>query len=267
MDDQSFRAVLQQGVQPVIHEFLESTEESRIQRLMASTSMMPAPSPAVGNYRHQYGQQSTSSVGAGGVSWRTASNIPSATSLSTPSLSNASTITYTSSNHTSPPSVKYASQLLEDHDGVLEQNFTGGPHVFQCLFPFLRCHKMFSDFTQWDTHNMSHFKGRKPPRNISCPYCDHFRPMHGTEEEIWNDRTSHILGHIQHGHPLHTKPDYNLFEHLWRVKAISDIELQELRQNHVLSKPQEERRDNGYIRHQGQTVDGRRERRQHRRGS
>jgi hypothetical protein len=143
------------------------------------------------------------------------------------------TLMRSSRARTTPSKIGTASSLashLSEHrftnaEGVLETpptvNFTSP--VFACSFWFLSCTRTFHNSNDWRRHCLSHFKGEEPPNSVQCPLCDNFK-CNGTDGwTAWNYRQSHLASHHLQGQPLSTsRPDFDLFQHLWRKRLIND---------------------------------------------
>jgi hypothetical protein len=143
------------------------------------------------------------------------------------------TLMRSSRARTTPSKIGTASSLashLSEHrftnaEGVLETpptvNFTSP--VFACSFWFLSCTRTFHNSNDWRRHCLSHFKGEEPPNSVQCPLCDNFK-YNGTDGwTAWNYRQSHLASHHLQGQPLSTsRPDFDLFQHLWRKRLIND---------------------------------------------
>jgi hypothetical protein len=130
--------------------------------------------------------------------------------------------------------------LLEDNDGVLELPRAHMPTpVFECVFWFLSCGYISRDQEEWTTHCDSHFRGEEPPQTVQCPLCDWaMTSSHGWDS--WAARMQHLAcDHVMLGQTLRTsRPDFNLFHHLWRRRLIDDQDYKELLGgNHNLGRP------------------------------
>ncbi|CAI6339624.1 unnamed protein product [Periconia digitata] len=130
--------------------------------------------------------------------------------------------------------------LLEEVNGVLEHRPNLPRHpIYECAFWFLSCSYISQNEDEWKTHCLSHFRGEDPPRSIQCPLCD----FHGTwddGETAWAIRMDHIARmHTSFGETLRTsRPDFHLFQHLWRKRLIDEQDLKELRGgNYNLTRP------------------------------
>lgn len=130
--------------------------------------------------------------------------------------------------------------LLEEHDGVLELPHTQARQpVFECAFWFLSCGYISRNREEWTTHCESHFRGEEPPRSVQCPLCD-WQCSHGDGWMAWNYRMEHLaFEHTMMGQTLRTsRPDFGLFQHLWRKRLIDTEDLKELNGgNHNLQRP------------------------------
>jgi len=109
------------------------------------------------------------------------------------------------------------------------------PRGVPCLFRFLNCPQTFTDVDHWNEHCKSHFKGRAPPRNLRCPYSScAWTASRQDGEEAWDQRWEHFAQEhdvLSHDEELSEEPDAPLVQYLWSVRAISDVQLQELKQS------------------------------------
>lgn len=109
------------------------------------------------------------------------------------------------------------------------------PRGIPCLFGFLNCPETFTDVEQWNLHCKSHFKGRAPPRNLRCPYSScAWTTSRQDGEDAWDQRWEHFDHEhdvLSHGEELCEKPDVLLFQYLWSVRIITDVQLQELKRS------------------------------------
>ncbi|KAG9185551.1 hypothetical protein G6011_06882 [Alternaria panax] len=128
--------------------------------------------------------------------------------------------------------------LLEDNNGVLER-----PHAqcrtpfYECVFWFLNCPYASQDREEWETHCSSHFRGEEPPNTVQCPLCE-WGVTCEVGGQAWSMRMQHLAyEHTMRGQTLRTsRPDFWLFEYLWRVRLIDAADLKELRGgNHNLT--------------------------------
>jgi hypothetical protein len=129
--------------------------------------------------------------------------------------------------------------LLEDNS-VLELPATHvQTPVYECAFWFVSCEYISRNQEEWITHCESHFRGEEPPQKVQCPLCD----WTATSEDgraSWSARMQHIAyEHTMLGHTLRTsRPDFDLFHHLWQKRIIDDQDYKELlRGNNNLGRP------------------------------
>ena len=124
-------------------------------------------------------------------------------------------------------------RLLEEQDeGVLVQPPTEVEvPIYQCVFGFLDCDYRSQDREEWETHCLSHFRGKDPPCFASCPLCDEWKMSFAKGSDAWNAKMRHLANeHFAHGHNLSTsRPDFHLYTHLWQRGLISEYDLKELR--------------------------------------
>jgi hypothetical protein len=130
--------------------------------------------------------------------------------------------------------------LLEENDGVLELPRTQiRTPVYECAFWFLSCRYISPNKEEWMTHCESHFRGEEPPRSVRCPLCDWTASCEDGRAS-WSARMHHLAcEHTMLGQTLRTsRPDFDLFHHLWRKRLIDDQDLKELcGGNHNLERP------------------------------
>jgi hypothetical protein len=130
--------------------------------------------------------------------------------------------------------------LLEDNNGVLELPATHvQTPVYECAFWFLSCGYISRNQEEWTTHCESHFRGEEPPQKVQCPLCD-WTASSEDGRASWSARMQHIAcDHTMLGHTLRTsRPDFDLFHHLWRKRLIDDQDYKELLGgNHNLGRP------------------------------
>ncbi|KAH7398831.1 hypothetical protein DE146DRAFT_507655 [Phaeosphaeria sp. MPI-PUGE-AT-0046c] len=156
--------------------------------------------------------------------------------------------------------------LLEDNNGVLElpraQIHTP---IYECVFWFLSCRYISHCQEEWTTHCESHFRGEDPPHAVQCPLCDWIW-SHPDGRTSWSAKMQHLAQeHTMLGQTLRTsRPDFDLFHHLWRKRLIDDQDYKELLGgNHNLGRlpgnfvelnGRERRRDREERRHRRQHV-------------
>ncbi|KAH7064851.1 hypothetical protein B0J12DRAFT_547282, partial [Macrophomina phaseolina] len=128
-------------------------------------------------------------------------------------------------------------RLEEGPDGVLIQPTSTTAAlvpVYECTFAFLGCRFAAgaADEAAWRTHNLSHFHGHAPPRQVQCPLCDWGFQDPRDGHRAWDARMSHLAAHMRHGHSLASqaaRPDFKLYQFLWQKRIIDDAEYKELR--------------------------------------
>jgi hypothetical protein len=128
--------------------------------------------------------------------------------------------------------------LLDDNNGVLERRPMRAP-AYECTFWYLSCSYISYDQEEWKTHCLSHFRGEEPPRSVQCPLCDQFTYAGDNGWVSWNHRMEHVAQHHDRGDTLQTsRPEFQLFDHLWQKRLIDDEDLRELKEgNHNLVRP------------------------------
>jgi hypothetical protein len=132
--------------------------------------------------------------------------------------------------------------LLEDNNGVLEIPVVAlhsHAPVYECAFWFLNCAYISQNKDDWEIHVLSHFRGEEPPASVLCPLCE-WAVTCETGSEAWALRMQHLAHeHTMRGQTLRTsRPDFALFEYLWRVRLIDAADLKELKGgNHNLMHP------------------------------
>lgn len=160
--------------------------------------------------------------------------------------------------------------VLEDHDGVLELplNEANSP-TFECLFWFLDCPYISRNRQEWIVHCLHHFHGHEPPRSVSCPLCP-WEASHDQGLAAWTLKMEHTANeHFQFGQNLSaSRPDFQLFNYLWRKRLINDQDMKELSggnhnlthapSNFVTDEGPRFRRERGPVRHPMQHVGQRR---------
>lgn len=104
-----------------------------------------------------------------------------------------------------------------------------------CLFGFLGCIKTFTNVEWWNEHCKSHFQGKAPPKQLRCPYTScAWTTSTQDGEDAWNQRWEHFDQEhdvLSNGEALREEPDVPLFQYLWNVRLITDVQLQELRRS------------------------------------
>lgn len=122
--------------------------------------------------------------------------------------------------------------LLDDYNGVLEVPLVHSRSPqYQCVFWFLDCNHIFRDQDRWESHCLSHFRGEEPPLSAQCPLCDWVsEPDPDDGWTVWGSRMDHLATyHLNIGESLKTsRPDFKLYQHLWRKRLIDEQDLKEL---------------------------------------
>ncbi|KAL1627698.1 hypothetical protein SLS56_006230 [Neofusicoccum ribis] len=116
----------------------------------------------------------------------------------------------------------------------------GDTTVYECTFGFLGC-RFFTagDEEHWRTHNLSHFHGYAPPRQVECPLCDFGFEDARDGHRAWAARMSHLAAHMRLGQTLAvSRPDFRLYQHLWAKRIIDDAEYKVLRSGGILDLPE-----------------------------
>ncbi|KAF2231803.1 hypothetical protein EV356DRAFT_437326, partial [Viridothelium virens] len=135
----------------------------------------------------------------------------------------------------------YSSAIHEaDYEDVLRYDiFQPRAPRFPCCFYFLSCPYWSYNINDWKTHCRSHLHWNLPPSKVQCPYCDALGSQRFTNgAEAWEARMHHIADHhIRGARVEQARPDFGLFNYLWQVRVISNAQLHELRQNHILLNP------------------------------
>jgi hypothetical protein len=130
--------------------------------------------------------------------------------------------------------------LLEDNNGILEiPRAQFRTPVYECAFWFLNCGYISQNKEEWETHCSSHFRGEEPPQTVQCPLCD-WEVTCDLGRHAWGMRMHHLAyEHTMRGQTLRTsRPDFRLFEYLWRMRLIDAEDLKELKGgNHNLTHP------------------------------
>ena len=150
----------------------------------------------------------------------------------------------TASSVSSAPSVSSSlgirylgpSRILEhDHQGAL--HIAPLPHqvVFECPFNFLYCLCTFTSLPEWFSHSLTHFKRVTPPPTNICCFCDViFEASDGMKS--WRDKIEHTGIHHQLGHKLaHARPEFGLYNYLWKTRLIESSEYKDLMAGHQAS--------------------------------
>lgn len=129
--------------------------------------------------------------------------------------------------------------LLEENNGVLElpPRQLRAP-VYECAFWFLSCGYVSQNREEWLTHCEAHFRGEEPPLSVQCPLCEwSCSSLDG--HASWAARMQHLsTSHMMLGQTLRTsRPDFGLYQHLWRKRLIDDQDWKELMAgNHNLER-------------------------------
>lgn len=160
---------------------------------------------------------------------RTMTRSEASTSTRPPSLITSEVSTANSADFSLSTGLASALSGFRPFDTETGQPQTPRAAPFECAFFFLSCGYSSDNFDEWKTHCMSHFRGNRPPKDISCPLC----PFHGTFRdgyEAWDTRLNHVAQHHLSGHSLAaSRPDFDLYRFLWRKEIIGDVDHKELR--------------------------------------
>jgi hypothetical protein len=100
-----------------------------------------------------------------------------------------------------------------------------------CIFSFLDCEVKHNadDEEAWKTHCLSHFRGHVPPRSADCCMCDAAWEQEDGYQ-CWNTKLDHIASHYRQGtYERRSRPDFKLFNFLWRGNIISTDLYQDLK--------------------------------------
>jgi hypothetical protein len=181
------------------------------------------------------------------LTMQSVSSLDSAFKGSVPSLSTGSSSASDSSLRSSAASAAVRPGIFDDDgyyvgstgsDSDIQGDDPSNPASKQskgvaCLFSFLGCQETFTDLEWWNEHCKSHFEGKAPPRQLRCPYsaCA-WATSRQDGEDAWNQRWEHIDQEhdvLSHSEVLCEEPDVQLFQYLWKVRIITDAQLQELR--------------------------------------
>lgn len=105
------------------------------------------------------------------------------------------------------------------------------PRILECPFSFMSCVMTFSHVEEWIQHSLEHFRNVSPPTLNHCYFCDEtFRHSEGLQS--WRQRMNHVALHHSLSHRLaHARPDFQLFDYLWRKRLISDALYKDLKGN------------------------------------
>lgn len=123
--------------------------------------------------------------------------------------------------------------LSDNVDYILElQQNRRRPPRYECSIWFLSCFYVSQDAEEWKRHCQSHFRGEEPPRTVQCPLCDEFQYTFEDGWTAWDRRMEHVkVSHHDKGQVLRSsRPDFHLFEHLWRKDLIDFQVLKELKE-------------------------------------
>jgi hypothetical protein len=128
---------------------------------------------------------------------------------------------------------EYATSLFSQ-DGLPESDaLVDCETPFDCPFWFLDCDRRYTDEAEWRDHALSHFGMQRPPRNVQCPlsFCS-FRMSSDDGYRSWDYRMDHVAEHHVQGYTLSdSRPDFHLFDYLWKIRIISTEVLLELKGN------------------------------------
>jgi hypothetical protein len=103
--------------------------------------------------------------------------------------------------------------------------------ILECPFNFLFCVMAFSNLEEWITHSMAHFCRIGPSTSNLCCFCEETFKC-STGQQSWRERMQHVALHHRLGFKLaHARPDFELFDYLWRNKLISNADYKDLKGN------------------------------------
>jgi hypothetical protein len=124
--------------------------------------------------------------------------------------------------------------LLKGHSSDLNTDHQDphAPRGVSCLFGFLGCFLIFTDFDEWIEHCKKHLRGQAPPRQLRCPYssCE-WATSRQDGEDAWHDRRRHlhrVHDILSQSEEMRKEPDIS-FKYLWSVRILNDVQFQELR--------------------------------------
>ncbi len=235
------------GSRTPLQDYLNNDEDARLQRQLAALSSLPHSKL---NEAHASKPMSTSNAGTSLlVSSRDYTLDSSNLSHDLPALSKeASSRSSTDSINTSVGAdLVEGYPLLDEHDdGVLVIPTPPTTSVLQCPFNFLQCCLTFTTFEAWFLHSLTHFRDQNPPTNTKCCFCEEtFENLDG--RVCWEQRMAHIVLHHRQGHNLaHARPNFQLINHLFSKKLISNAEYKILRgggdrsSDHTSQRPTED---------------------------
>ena len=215
-----------------IRNFVNDQSDPRLPRLLATHSTISPPHAVHVHDHRQVGSRNTSMM-LGGSSLGTRQDSLPALTLAT-------------SGQTSSIPSSIGARAGEDQLRILEEDqYNGGVltvppmrehRVLECPFnlAFL-CPLTFSNEKDWLDHSLLHLRknGRPiaPPTTNHCCFCerkfDSDMPYHS-----WAERMRHVSLHHALGHRLaHARPDFALFEYLFKKRLISDGDYRDLMGN------------------------------------
>lgn len=173
------------------------------------------------------------------------SSLDSNFTRSVPSLSSGSSSASDSSLRSSAASDAVRPGLFDDEESYVSSTRSDiqadnasnpveqQPKGISCLFGFLDCRETFTNVDWWNLHCKSHFKGKAPPKQLRCPYSScSWSTSRQDGEDAWDQRWEHIDQQhdiLSQSEVLCEEPNFQLFQYLWKVRAITDAQLQELR--------------------------------------
>lgn len=216
---------------PALESYLQSQSDSRIPQRLAEQSTLPE----IHLYRNPgyHGaprdDNRTSMMLSGGDHSR------DSCSQDLAALTTASTRSSTGSVPTSVGARQIESQrrLEIGPDDALTVPPFRTQRILECPFNLMFCFMAFSNLEEWIAHSLTHFSRISPsPSNICC-FCEQtFR--YPTGQQSWRERMQHVALHHQLGSKLaHARPDFELFDYLWRNKVILTAEYKDLKGNSI----------------------------------
>lgn len=219
--------------------FVASGEEPKLAQAIAGNSRLPhLDEHKKSDYLGEYPSDVGTSRCVGGTEISSHGSLPCLTIPSDPS--NACSV-----------ASSFGCRALDDNLRLIAEDDRGelalfpplrSPHVavLQCPFDLLHCVRVFQggQIDDWIAHSLEHFaiiggQGRavQPPTLNQCPFCEaSFSDLVGITS--WNQRMNHVAEHHRIGHTLaHARPDFALYEYLWRKRAITTQEYRDIRGN------------------------------------
>jgi len=227
--------------QSQLHQFLtDSRSDDDFNGRMAAQYSLPVDHGAyhIRAAKSDWLHPAGSSTGRSGTSLSSAASEDASTQAPSLSLDGSTVPSSRYSVGTSLASAASGYPLLDLETGFVVVS----PSVkLECAFWFLGCGYSAEpdDTEEWKTHCLSHFRGSPPPRTVVCPLCGEFEGSTFNDGyEAWDARMDHVAFHHDNGYSLAaSRPDFKLFQYLWKKKIISNAELKELKGNTHLSHP------------------------------